>query len=47
MKIKHVDYMKLLERVGALEKENAKLKADLKKASVKSEKTEIKKGGKN
>ena len=48
-KVKHVEYMKLVEKCETLEKENAKLKAELKKTTVKSEKAaetaETKKGG--
>lgn len=53
-KVPHAEYKKLIERVGTLEKENAMLKAELKKANAKAvvknvenkvEKTETKKGG--
>ena len=55
-KVKHSEYLKLIERCEALEKENAKLKAELKKSAVKvitkvevktDEKVETKKGGNN
>lgn len=47
-KVKHTDYMKLIERCATLEKENAKLKAELKKVTAKEKvetKVETKKGG--
>ena len=46
-KVEHTEYIKLLERVDMLEKENARLKAELKKATAifKAEKKETKKGG--
>lgn len=49
-RVPHLEYMKLIKRVETLEKENAKLKADLKKATAKVEvkteaKAETKKGG--
>lgn len=45
--VKHTEYMKLINTCEALTKENAKLKAELKKATAKKaeEKTETKKGG--
>lgn len=45
--VKHTDYLKLINRCEALENENAKLKAELKRATAKKaeEKTETKKGG--
>ena len=58
-KVKHSEYLKLIERCETLEKENAKLKAELKKATAKviaktevqpekvEVKTETKKGGNN
>lgn len=58
-KVKHSEYLKLIERCKTLESENAKLKADLAKATAKviakpeiqpekaEVKTETKKGGNN
>lgn len=39
-KVKHTDYLKLIKHCEALETENAQLRAELKKATVKAEKTE-------